>query len=119
MNQRDRLVELIINTPHTHNVYVNPRYCGKTIQTAENIADHLLANGVMIPNIEKGTILVVYRPNGNNEALVATEKNTLRLLTTDELKRESNAKTAIWGKFKPKTIDEYYPEIMRHFTEVE
>lgn len=117
MNQRDRLVELLAEAEKENREHrLLPLLYSDKIKA---IADHLLANGVMIPYIEKGTILVVYRPNGNNEALVATEKNTLRLLTTDELKRESNAKTAIWGKFKPKTIDEYYPEIMRHFTEVE
>ena len=111
MSQRDRLIELISE--------YNEQWKHGEGNWKSGLADHLIANGVMIPHIEKGTILVVYRPNGSNEALVATEKNTLRLLTTDELKRESNAKTAIWGKFKPKTIDEYYPEIMRHFTEVE
>ena len=121
MNQRDRLIELL-KTPHKAEKL---RDLGIEISRYESdtpeamIADFLLAQGVMIPRIEKGTILVVYRPNGNNMALVATEKNVLRLLTTDEIKRESNAKTAIWGKFKPKTVDEYYPEIMRHFTEVE
>lgn len=47
MTQRDKLIELIISTPRlecTHNGRAN----GKTFQTAQNMADHLIANNVMV-----------------------------------------------------------------------
>jgi hypothetical protein len=47
MTQRDKLIELIISTPQlecTHNGRAN----GKTFQTAQNMADHLIANNVFV-----------------------------------------------------------------------
>lgn len=47
MTQRDKLIELIISTPQlecTHNGRAN----GKTFQTAQNMADHLVANNVIV-----------------------------------------------------------------------
>ena len=47
MTHRDKLIELIISTPRlecTHNGRAN----GKTFQTAQNMADHLIANNVIV-----------------------------------------------------------------------
>lgn len=44
---RDRLIELIRNAPRTNVVYGNIRL-DKPVQTLCTIADHLLANGVII-----------------------------------------------------------------------
>lgn len=44
---KDRLIELLINTPPTRLKCVG-RAIGKTYTTASGIADHLLANGVIV-----------------------------------------------------------------------
>lgn len=47
MTERDRLIELIKTTPH----------CPYADITAAGIADHLLANGVIVPPVKVGDIL--------------------------------------------------------------
>ena len=44
MTERQRLTELILNTPKIP-FTINGRAQGRTYQTARNIADHILANG--------------------------------------------------------------------------
>ena len=44
---RDRLIELILNAPKTDVVYGNIKL-DKPIQTAQTVADYLLANGVVV-----------------------------------------------------------------------
>lgn len=56
MTERERLIELIRNTPKIP-FTVCGRAQGKTYQTAKNIADYLLANGVMC--IDTNTVDVV------------------------------------------------------------
>lgn len=51
---RDRLIELIMKTPRLP-IIINGRKQGKTYQTAGNIADHLLANGVVVLPCKVGT----------------------------------------------------------------
>lgn len=53
MTERERLTELIMNTPKIP-VEINGRAQGRTYQTARNIADHLLANGVIVPPCKVG-----------------------------------------------------------------
>lgn len=53
---RDRLIELLMNVPKLP-VIVCGRAIGKTYQTAANIADHLLANGVIVPPCKVGDTL--------------------------------------------------------------
>lgn len=55
---RDRLIELILNTP-VLKFPSGSRAQGKTYQTAQNFANHLLANGVIVPPCKVGDI--VYR----------------------------------------------------------
>lgn len=50
---RDRLIELILNTP-VLKFPSGSRAQGKTYQTAQNVADHLLANGVIVPPCKVG-----------------------------------------------------------------
>lgn len=50
---RDRLIELILNTP-VLKFPSGSREQGKTYQTAQNVADHLLANGVIVPPCDVG-----------------------------------------------------------------
>ena len=50
---RDRLIELILNTP-VLKFPSGSREQGKTYQTAQNVADHLLANGVIVPPCKVG-----------------------------------------------------------------
>ena len=53
MTESERLTELIMNTPKIP-VMMNGRAQGRTYQTARNIADHLLANGVIVPPCKVG-----------------------------------------------------------------
>lgn len=55
MDQKERLIELITNTPRL--ICKGGRAQGKTYQTASNMADHLLANGVIVPPCAIGTHL--------------------------------------------------------------
>ena len=50
---RDRLIKLILNTP-VLKFPSGSRAQGKTYQTAQNVADHLLANGVIVPPCKVG-----------------------------------------------------------------
>ena len=50
---RDRLIELILNAPKTDVVYGNIKL-DKPIQTAQTVADYLLANGVVVPPCKVG-----------------------------------------------------------------
>jgi hypothetical protein len=58
---RDRLIELVMNTPKLP-ITVGGRTNGKTYQTAGNIADHLLENGVIVPPCKVGD--KVYQTDG-------------------------------------------------------
>jgi hypothetical protein len=53
MNERERLADLIRTTPKL-NFPSGSRAQGKTYQTALNMADHLLANGVILPPCKLG-----------------------------------------------------------------
>lgn len=55
---RDRLIELLMNTPKLP-ITMGGRANGKTYQTASNIADHLLANGVVVPPVSVGDTVYV------------------------------------------------------------
>ena len=50
---KDRLIELILNTP-VLKFPSGSRAQGKTYQTAQNVADHLLENGVIVPPMKLG-----------------------------------------------------------------
>ncbi len=68
---RDRLIELLMNTPRLP-ITVGGRTNGKTYQTAGNIADHLLANGVVVPPCKLGD--KVYYITGIHNTLVKEAK---------------------------------------------
>lgn len=55
---KDRLIKLILNTP-VLKFPSGSRAQGKTYQTAQNVADHLLANGVIVPPCKVGDTLWV------------------------------------------------------------
>lgn len=59
MTERERLIELILNAPRTDTVYGNIKL-DKPVQTAQTIADYLLANGVIVPPCKVGD--TVYFP---------------------------------------------------------
>lgn len=63
MEMRDRLIELIINAPKLDCIK-GGRANGKTYQTVQNIADYLLANGVIVPPCNVGD-MVYYVSFGN------------------------------------------------------
>ena len=53
MTEREKLIELINNVPKIPCIREG-RATGKTFQTTQNIADHLLANGVIVPPCKVG-----------------------------------------------------------------
>ena len=55
---KDRLIELLRNAPKTDTVYGNIKL-SKPVQTLQTIADHLLANGVIVPPCKVGDTLYV------------------------------------------------------------
>lgn len=76
MRDRERLIELIKNAPTTDTVYGNIKL-ETPIQTVQTIADHLLANGVIVPPCKVGdrvysinigdekTLKIWIEPNGD------------------------------------------------------
>lgn len=59
---RDRLIELVRNAPKIE-FPSGSRAQGKTYQTAKNLADHLIANGVVVFPCKVGdTAWIVYTP---------------------------------------------------------
>ena len=65
---RDRLIKLILNTP-VLKFPSGSRAKGKTYQTAQNVADHLLANGVIVPPVSVGQTVWFVR----NEKIIETK----------------------------------------------
>ena len=65
---RDRLIKLILNTP-VLKFPSGSRAQGKTYQTAQNVADHLLANGVIVPPVSVGQTVWFVR----NEKIIETK----------------------------------------------
>ena len=53
---KERLIDLILHTPQKQAV-IQGRATGKTYRTAENIADHLIANGVIVSPCKVGDVL--------------------------------------------------------------
>ena len=75
MTDRDRLIEIIINAD-TYDSY-DCKLCAKGDDAcdccfAEKIADHLLANGVIVLPCEKGAVL-----NRNGEKCIANHWNII------------------------------------------
>ena len=56
---REKLIELILKTPTKLGI---GRRNGKSFATATNIADHLIANGVVISNLETTTAPIIHIP---------------------------------------------------------
>ena len=53
MTERERLIELLRNAPRTNTVYGDIKL-KEPVQTLQTIADHLLANGVIVPPCKLG-----------------------------------------------------------------
>ena len=58
MEQKERLIDLILSTPKIEFPF-GSRAQGKTYQTAGNMADHLIANGVIAPPCKVGDTVYV------------------------------------------------------------
>ena len=71
---RAKLIELIKNAP-TINFPVGSRAQGKTYQTAANIADHLLANGVVVLPCKVGQTVYCIEHRTIRECLVKSVKS--------------------------------------------
>lgn len=106
MNEKEKLIELLISTPPTRLKAVG-RAVGKTFTTASTIADHLLANGVIVAPCKIGDpIYRVCSPKGvrqqpsvrkfkltwNNLRKTLEDFGTLVFLTEKEAERVANGK---------------------------
>lgn len=68
---KDRLRDLIINTPRINNCV--GRKQGRTIKTADHIANHLLANGVIVPPCKVGdTVFMPWEYKGVSGVAILT-----------------------------------------------
>ena len=74
---RDRLKELILTAPKTDVVYGDIKL-PKPIQTASTIADHLIANGVIVPPCKVGDIYYTIERYCNTDPC-ETEKELVKL----------------------------------------
>ena len=68
-NDRKRLIELIVNAPKMP-ILINGIASGKVYQTAEHIADYLLANGVIVPPCKVGDMIYYILDGTINKAKV-------------------------------------------------
>lgn len=66
MEQKERLIDLILSTPPKEFPF-GSRAQGKTYQTAGNMADHLLANGVIAPPCKLGDKMYVLMHRRSDE----------------------------------------------------
>ncbi len=80
---RDRLIELVMNTPKLP-ITVGGRNNGKTYQTAGNIADHLLANGVIVPPCKVGQTVYSYLHRWKKEDGIAPYQITNITITQNK-----------------------------------
>lgn len=71
MTQRERLIELLKNVPQIPWMK-GGRAIGRTYQTYQHIADHLLANGVIVPPCKVGD--GCYPLNASETELTCEEK---------------------------------------------
>ena len=62
---RDRLIELMRNAPKTDTVYGDIKLT-EPVQTIQTIADHLLAEGVIVPPCKVGDITYIFDYEVNN-----------------------------------------------------
>lgn len=60
MNERKRLIELLYNIPPM-NINIGGRRNGKRLMTMQHLADHLLANGVIVPPCKVGQTVFCIR----------------------------------------------------------
>lgn len=60
----ERLIELLHSIPPTRHKFVG-RVIGKTFTTLFDIADYLLANGIIVPRCKVGDTIYRIRPRGN------------------------------------------------------
>lgn len=65
-DSKERLANLILNAPKLE-FKSGGRAQGRTYQTAQNIADHLIENGVIVPPCKVGDKMYVLLKNPNKE----------------------------------------------------
>jgi hypothetical protein len=84
---KKRLIELVMNTPKLP-ITVGGRNNGKTYQTAGNIADHLLANGVIVPPCKVGDTVYVLRDWGYKKDIQEEEVGAIVIKGTNDFSKE-------------------------------
>lgn len=75
MTEVERMIELIMNTPKIP-VIINGRAQGRTYQTARNMAEHLIANGVIVLPCKVGD--TVYETQPIRQRVQAYEITTVK-----------------------------------------
>lgn len=78
MTERERLIELIANAPKIE-IPFGSRAQGKTYQTLQNIADYLLANGVIVPPCKVGDTLFYPWVYGGTSGIAILEADAIRV----------------------------------------
>ncbi len=97
---RDRLIELLLNVPKLPVIFCG-RAIGKTYQTAASIADHLLANGVIVPPCKVGDKVFFIVDMSNHKALndfVIDDTITKIGVTTKGILQENSFDFSDFGK---------------------
>lgn len=109
---RDRLIELILNTP-VLKFPSGSRAQGKTYQTAQNVADHLLANGVIVPPCNVGDTLylpISHRVIAYEVSTIKYDGDLLKIVTHNKL---SGMQRTIWAMDVGATIFRTHKEAER------
>ena len=69
---KDKLVKILMNVPRPDFIVSGMRV-GKTLLTAERVADHLLAEGVIVPPVKLGSNFKVYIPIKDTTTVLETK----------------------------------------------
>lgn len=80
MTERERLIEILRSMPPL-NINIGGRLNGKRLMTMQHIADHLLANGVIVPPCKVGD--AVYLPWNYNDVEGVACLTVTRIVISD------------------------------------
>lgn len=83
MDQRKRLIELLRSAPRTDTVYGGIKLT-EPVQTLQTIADHLLANGVIVPPVKVGDTVYVISQGAGFSVVWNVYKATAKAIHLDQ-----------------------------------
>lgn len=109
MTERERLIELIANAPKIE-IPFGSRAQGRTYQNIQNIADYLLANGVIVPPCKAGDTVYVISESRVKEAEIdeiQRRRNDTKIFVAFEC-NEEDCDSCPFNALRQKFCGEWY-----------